>query len=508
MQTRREQVRAYRFVTRRLVSALLIGEPETTDLPMRRLGQAIIGSVLVGAIVLAGVGVYGLLNPGGGKPGDNSLIIERETGARYVYINSTLYPVFNYASARLILGVADPPTQSLSRNSLRDLPRGTSYGIPNAPDSLPDATSLVTSPWTVCSAPRSGDLPGPATRVIVGGAPPGGTTVGKNGLLVTVDGSGDRYLLWADTALKITRAATLTALDMASATPMAVGPALINGTVAGPDLSPPGLSGDGTADGKPVDGKAAVVGTVYHDEFGQYYIMRQDGLATMKPTMTRLMLGAGRHDHQISAATAGTLLTGRAMEPPGFPGDLPKLVQPASARAAVCTTYTKVNDTSTTSVMQLYDEVPPQLAVSATEVTLGQTTGGVRTADHVTVAGQGALVRTAPSPGGSGSGTTVYLVTNQGIRYPLDSRDGDAKTALGYGSVTPTEIPVAVLELLPLGPTLDIGTARAQVTVQAPAPPRTATPAATPSPTPSRSASPKPHASTSARPRGSSSATP
>ncbi|TML24664.1 MAG: type VII secretion protein EccB, partial [Actinobacteria bacterium] len=55
MQTRREQVRAYRFVTRRVVSALLSGEPETTDLPMRRLSIAIFGSAMLAIIVFAGI---------------------------------------------------------------------------------------------------------------------------------------------------------------------------------------------------------------------------------------------------------------------------------------------------------------------------------------------------------------------------------------------------------------------------------------------------------------------
>lgn len=89
MRTRREQVQAYRFTTRRIVSAMLSGEPETTDLPMRRLGYAVFASVMVAAIVFAGVGIYGLLNPGGRRPAENALIIERETGARYLYLQES-----------------------------------------------------------------------------------------------------------------------------------------------------------------------------------------------------------------------------------------------------------------------------------------------------------------------------------------------------------------------------------------------------------------------------------
>jgi hypothetical protein len=129
MQTRREQVRAYRFVTRRIVSAMVSGEPETIELPMRRLGLAMVGSVIVAALALGIVGAYGLKFPGGSTPDDNSLVIEKDTGARYVYSGQRLYPVLNYASARLILGVAAPQVQSLSRASLRSLPRSNPVGI-------------------------------------------------------------------------------------------------------------------------------------------------------------------------------------------------------------------------------------------------------------------------------------------------------------------------------------------------------------------------------------------
>ena len=104
MPSRHEQVRAHRFVTRRIVSAMLSGEPESTELPARRLAMALFGSLIVATIVLAVVGVIGFVNPTGGKPEENDIIIMRETGARFVYVEGTLHPVLNYASALLIVG--------------------------------------------------------------------------------------------------------------------------------------------------------------------------------------------------------------------------------------------------------------------------------------------------------------------------------------------------------------------------------------------------------------------
>jgi hypothetical protein len=101
----------------------------------------------------------------------------------------------------------------------------------------------------------------------------------------------------------------------------------------------------------------------------------------------------------------------------------------------------------------------------------GGSGGGVTAADVVRVRpGAGALV----SPSGSGGVSAVFLITDQGARFALASRETVA--ALGFGDeVRPTSIPPAVLALLPDGPTLDPG-----LLVDAPDPaddPRERTPA-------------------------------
>ena len=53
-----------------MVSALLSGDPENQDLPMRRLGMAIFGSAMLAVIIFAVVAVYGVYNPGGGSLSD------------------------------------------------------------------------------------------------------------------------------------------------------------------------------------------------------------------------------------------------------------------------------------------------------------------------------------------------------------------------------------------------------------------------------------------------------
>ena len=199
MRTRTEQVQAYRFVTRRIVSALLSGEPETTERPMRRFGMAIFGSSMLAVIVFAVVGVIGFLNPASGALEDKSIVIERETGARFVFADGRLHPVLNYASARLALENPNPPVRSMSQRALRGFPRGPVIGIPNAPDALPERSALTRGPWSVCNRRRDTGSRDYLTQLIVGDVPSGGRAIGDAGIMIKWTTSANRVnlsLIW------------------------------------------------------------------------------------------------------------------------------------------------------------------------------------------------------------------------------------------------------------------------------------------------------------------------
>src|SRR5262249_19310462 len=171
MVSRRDQFQAYRFMTRRSAGALLRDDSDTVEGPLRRLSGGATASVGVALLVVAVVGLFGLLSPGGStswKDG-KSLILEKETGTRYVYLNGVLHPVINYASARLVLrggvGVVE-----VSQHSLAGTPRDAPIGIPAAPDSIPTTATLLAAPWTACSLPATDQTgqPRPVVRVGAG----------------------------------------------------------------------------------------------------------------------------------------------------------------------------------------------------------------------------------------------------------------------------------------------------------------------------------------------------
>jgi hypothetical protein len=129
--SRQSQLHSYQFAIQRTVSALVTREPDPGQPLFRRIGGSGFASAMIAILALAAVGVYGLVVAGGNKTWrkNGSVVIERESGATFVYLNGKLHPVLNYASALLIAGNADQKAVSVSRRSLAGTARGIPLGI-------------------------------------------------------------------------------------------------------------------------------------------------------------------------------------------------------------------------------------------------------------------------------------------------------------------------------------------------------------------------------------------
>lgn len=464
MQTRRDQVQAYRFVTRRIGSALLSGEPETNELPMRRLGLSMFGSAMVAVIVLAGAGVFGLLTNRSDPLEQNTLVIEEETRARYVYVDGRLHPVENYASARLILGVAEPTERTMSQDALQDIPRGLRVGIPGAPDGLPPRDSLAGLPWRVCNVPPANDLSSPTTTAVIGPELTGGSPLGERSLYAADSRGSQDYLLWDDRRLRIESRTTRIVLGLPTVEPVQVAPQLINAVAAGPDLRVLTVPGAGAESGFLIDGEEGLVGWAYRAG-PQHYLLTEDGLVPVGEITAQVRIELGTEFREVPAGEAGAALApgGRSLEPPGFPQTIPERFPTGDALPTVCAAYQGPTDSPLGTTLEVFETVPSGLAppdggpVNVTQTDQDE----VATVDQVlTEGGRGALVQALPTAQADPAGATTYLVTAEGIRYPLG---GDAATALGYGDVSPVPIPATLVEMIPRGPVLDQQTARLPV---------------------------------------------
>lgn len=483
MQTRRDQVQAHRFTVRRLVSAMLVGDPEAPEHPMRRVGLSIFASAMIGTIILTAVGVIGLVTGRGGSIEPNTLIIDKDTGAKFVYVDytgePTLHPVLNYASARLILGQPEPQERVVAQSKLRGLKRGVPLGIRDAPDDLPRRDAMVGLPWSVCHVPRVGQAP--QSRVVIGRAIPGGELLGANDALLVASGE-TRYLIMNGLRLKITEEVAYPTLGL-TAPPIRVSPQFLNAIPAGPDLNVFGVPGAGQPlHDRTVAGETPVIGWIYRDENNAYYLMTRDGLVKIGEVYGRLRLARDNRDrteplppHAVSSTeVARHLVAGRSVEPPGYPTQMPVLRNdPLGADVPVCATYAD-GPTGAQLSVEIHRTATADLDVSAPSAMPVRPTGrdsGPLAHDVIIPGGRAAIVRPVPAPGATLQGTTVYLITDQGVKYPLGTGDVDAQSALGYGELRPVAVPADMLTLLPTGPALTGEAARQAVETPSPSSP-------------------------------------
>src|SRR3954451_15744884 len=153
MASRRDQLHSYQFLLQRVISALVMRETDPAQAPLRRGVGAAFAGVMIAVIVAAGFGVYGIFTGVGSNnwQANGSVVVEKETGASFVYTGGMLHPMLNYASALLASGQPSPQTFRVAASKLVGVPRGVTLGIPGAPNSLPAATQALGPPWTLCT---------------------------------------------------------------------------------------------------------------------------------------------------------------------------------------------------------------------------------------------------------------------------------------------------------------------------------------------------------------------
>ncbi|GGU60021.1 type VII secretion protein EccB [Streptomyces daghestanicus] len=431
MQSRRDHVHAYQFATGRLAAALVTGEPATGEPPARRSVVGVVIGAVLAVLACAGFAVYGLIRPGGNtswaKP--NAIVVEKETGTRFLHLDGVLHPVANYSSA--LLGAAGSPAgtkvYTVSRNSLKDTPRGVEVGITGAPDSVPPAAALLTGEWSRCLTPGRG------TGETVDFAPEEGRAAGRRRILVT-DGDGTPYLLWDGRRYRIAGRSALVALELDGQDPLVAPAAWLDALPAGPTVAAASVPGRDKP-GARIGGRPAEVGEVFTtaaDGTGpaQYYVLRDDGLAPVSQTEYQLLAagsgqGAGRQVTRADVAAAP------GSEDRTLLHRLPDFLSGPVARPGEETVCLRQRTKGSEVRTMLAWEEPPA-------------------GDPVPV-GTGLLLTPLPLPA-AGAPATTYLVTELGVKYPLADRD--ALTALGYSAGQVRPVPPAVLGQLPTGPTL------------------------------------------------------
>lgn len=460
MWTQRDQLQAYQFLRRRLVSALQVADANHPVSPSRRvIACGIIGAVVM-LLIAAGFGIYGLLRPGANsnwrKPGQ--VVIEKESGAPYVLLDDgRLHPVLNYTSARLLVG--GNGTARVSAKSLRGAPRGAPVGIPGAPETPPPLADLLAGPWTVCSQ-TSPDRPAadPATTVLTLGVMTAGQVPGPSTALLVRQGN-TIHVLVAGRRMKVVDAKVLLALGMDEIAPTAVTTAWINTVPAGPDLKLLAVPSAGQ-NGKRVGNTTPRVGQVLLVEHvntpPRYYVVLADGVAPISQMQAVLVYGDARNKAAYPEGPARAVKVGasdiaaadksrRDLHWPDYPQQVPQGRELDRHQVAMCATALAGG----AAVIHHAPAVPMPAGSKETDLTGDD---DPRVADEAYIPpGRGAIV-VEQRPSGTVVGTE-YLVTDQGIRFPLGGKE--ARKALGLERAPRVGVPASVLALLPVGPLLD-----------------------------------------------------
>ena len=449
MASKRDLVEAHAFNRRRLVTAFVSGAPGGREVEPARPARAVVGGLVLAVLVVAGAAIAGYLRPG--LPSgwnENTLVVARTSGARYVATGGVLYPVANTTSARLLVPAEDFRVVQAPDDRIATQPRGSAIGIIGAPDALPGADDLVQSGWSSCVDQQG------RTRLRISAAPAAVPALPGSALLVS-SGPGELFVVVDHARHRVSaqdRDATLRALGLDAGDPQRVPGAWVDQFPLADDLAPlrvPAVRG-GVPDaqpGLPAYGTKVLVPQPNGSD--RAYVRTQQGLSPLSELASALYdVGAGPDAAapvRVTQAELSSLPTTDALYPANWPTELPtRLDSPVAC--ALLTTEAQ------------------QLPVVTLAVPAGPASEPAATSGAVVDPSHGALVRAVA--GGIVNRGEVFLVDATGTLYALGSPEPTVQAQLGYAGLTPAAVPLAFLDALRPGPELAAGAARQLVAPQ------------------------------------------
>ncbi|WP_042435812.1 type VII secretion protein EccB [Streptacidiphilus anmyonensis] len=510
MASRRDELSAYTFARKRTVAAFLrpAGGGSVEDAP--RPVRAVVPGLVLGAIAVAAFGAYGMLRPSAPKGWDqaNDVIVDKQTTTRYVMLGGVLHPVLNMSSARLLLSV-NSGVEYIDDSALNSpsVARGATVGIPYAPDSLPTAADAgAAKTWAACDRSGADATASVGQRLFVLGGSQAGVVSGNrltpdkalyvqtpDGNSYMVDAAGSYHQLVAGKADPGGQLLAKAVFGPSDGVPQQVTTQWLKTLSAGSPISLPYdlLTGFGHAyTGSDLAGNQYKIGDllkVTDNGTTLHYVLMKDGPHRISDFARRLVEAmhgsAAEYD-----ANQFKLLDSNLVSPFASDFNWPKLevsqanLNVSNGQMAACAVYSGQMGQSA-----------PQLGVWLGQdypVTGTQASG---TAGVYVTPGTGLLLQAVS--GGAGGGGKVYLLTDTGLRYPLQMNSdgnggganggvngqGGAATAgqtgggadatqsgqssangqndtpaarLGYGKVNPLPVPLSWAQLVPTGPEL------------------------------------------------------
>ncbi len=453
MESKKEHVKAHNYVARRLTRSILTGRPDHWEPLYRRSFNGTMIGLLLALLIVIGFLVYGLINPGKGpglNPGTN-IVIEKETGTRYLVQGDTLFPVANLASALLAVG-PKLQVQSLSQKKTALLRRGRPVGLTGAPESVPKSSGVVKVGWAACiegTTSTSGVVPPLKIDFTRLSRPPSLPT--GDGLLVA-NPSGQVFIVANGTRHQMGSTLARSAAGYAAVAPLRVPDAWLASLKPGRSIVPLSVPGVGE-DGPTITGRKTKVGQIIVTrdataEAANYLVQRQT-VIPITPFEAKMLLGNPELDRVNGDSGPLVLTLGRNIgatkrvdlpQSQDWPAIPPRPVKVDGAEICVAA------NASGTPWVGLRDkrEVP---AGSDTDVVLSVPVGS-------------GVLAEAVDPAGGRTGRLTFI-DEQGIGCTIG--ESGALAALGLDTAARVQVPVGLLSAIPAGPALSVSAVRGPV---------------------------------------------
>ncbi|MEO6082222.1 MAG: type VII secretion protein EccB [Umezawaea sp.] len=508
--TTKSQVQAYRFVLRRMQSALVRRDAVMLHDPMRNHSRATMVGVVLGVVGMVGFLVWGLFSPDPQLDGETQIVMSKESGQIYVVRNSPqrqLIPVFNLASARLLLlsesnpdkgetgqgggdaaaGSASAPAAAaggelkiVSEKALAKIPKGRLTGIVDAPDMMPGSTDQrIGAEWSVCdqtSLDRSQNDPEAnttfKTTVLAGVSGNGQKLDGNRALLVTADKTSKKAFLvykrpdnssitstsTVRAEVDLTDTKVVNALRLEGKTPRPISAGLLNSIRQVGDLKAPEISGVG----EPVNFIAgAVVGDILRAQRtgGKivHYVVLADGLQEVPiavADMIRFAIkGFGSAPKDIVLSDVNKVVSSLNLE--NYPTEIPEVVNLNEDNVVMCLGWradnVNANNRSEHTEVTTASALPGGKDLVPVQINQVGATGEV-VSQFIMAPGKVGVVRGSTSIENFGSGP-IQLITGRGVKYGIPDTVTSGGLGLGKDGFMPA--PASILGLLPDGPQLN-----------------------------------------------------
>jgi len=507
--TTKSQVQAYRFVLRRMQSALVRRDAVMLHDPMRNHSRATLVGVVLGAVGMIGFLVWGLFSPDPQLDGDTQIVMSKESGQIYVVRQSPrqLIPVFNLASARLLLlgestpdkgesgqaggdaaaGSASAPASAaggelkiISEKALAKIPKGRLTGIVDAPDMMPGSTDQrIGAEWSVCdqtTLDRSQNNPEANTTfktTVLAGITGGGQKLdGDRAVLVTADKNSKKAFLvykrpdnshFTSTStvraqVDLTDKALVNALKLGGKTPRPISTGLLNSIQQVDDLKAPAVPGQGEIvtyiqNGVKIGDIVAAHRTGEKDIF---YVALKDGMQEVPIAVADIIRfayqGGDIKPKEINLSQVGNVVSVLNLQ--DYPTDIPEVVNLNEDNVVMCLGWradnVSANNKSEHTEVTIASTLPGGNLVPVQINQVGAT--GEVVSQFVMAPGKVGVVRSSTSIEQFGSGA-IQLITGRGVKYGIPDTVTSGGLGLGKDGFMPA--PASIIGLLPDGPQLN-----------------------------------------------------